>query len=80
MAADKQHPNSALVPASGARPTSGGFRSDARPRQGLITGYLFKLIREYAGLTQETLAEHLGVDANTVQGWATSPEALTGAP
>jgi hypothetical protein len=69
MAADKAHPGSALVPASGATRTSGGFRSDGRPRQGLITGYLLKLIRESAGLTQETLAEHLAVDANTVQGW-----------
>jgi transcriptional regulator with XRE-family HTH domain len=78
MAADKQHPSSALVPASGARPTSGGFRSDGRPRQGLITGYLLKLIRESAGLTQETLAEHLGVDTNTVQGWESGRRSLTG--
>jgi transcriptional regulator with XRE-family HTH domain len=77
MAAHKQHPSSALVAASGAGRTSGGFRSDGRPRQGLITGYLFKLIREYAGLTQETLAEHLGVDANTVQGWESGRRSLT---
>jgi transcriptional regulator with XRE-family HTH domain len=78
MAADKQHPSSALVSASRARPTSGGFRSDGRPRQGLITGYLLKLIRESAGLTQETLAEHLGVDTNTVQGWESGRRSLTG--
>jgi transcriptional regulator with XRE-family HTH domain len=78
MAADKQHPNSALVPASRARPTSGGFRSDRQLRQGLITGYLLKLIRESAGLTQETLAEHLGVDTNTVQGWESGRRSLTG--
>ena len=78
MAADKQHPSSELLIASGATRTSGGFRPDGRPRQGLITGYLFKLIREYAGLTQETLAEHLGVDANTVQGWESGRRSLTG--
>jgi DNA-binding XRE family transcriptional regulator len=78
MAADKAHPGSALVPASGATRTSGGFRSDGRPRQGLITGYLLKLIRESAGLTQETLAEHLAVDANTVQGWESGRRSLTG--
>jgi transcriptional regulator with XRE-family HTH domain len=78
MAADKQHPSSALVPASGARPTSGGFRADGRPRQGLITGYLLKLIRESAGLTQETLAEHLGADTNTIQGWESGRRSLTG--
>ena len=78
MAADKQHQSSAHVPASRARPTSGGFRSDGRPRQGLITGYLLKLIRESAGLTQETLAEHLGVDTNTIQGWESGRRSLTG--
>ena len=78
MAADKQHPSSELLIASGATRTSGGFRPDGRPRQGLITGYLFKLIREYAGLTQETLTEHLGVDANTVQGWESGRRSLTG--
>ena len=78
MAADKQHPSSELLIASGATRTSGGFRPDGRPRQGLITGYLFKLIRESAGLTQETLAEHLGVDANTVQGWESGRRSLTG--
>jgi transcriptional regulator with XRE-family HTH domain len=78
MAADKQHPSSELLIASGATRTSGGFRPDGRQRQGLITGYLFKLIRESAGLTQETLAEHLGVDANTVQGWESGRRSLTG--
>ena len=78
MAADKQHPSSELLIASGATRTSGGFRPNGRPRQGLITGYLFKLIRESAGLTQETLAEHLGVDANTVQGWESGRRSLTG--
>ena len=78
MAADKQHPSSELLIASGATRTSGGFRPDGRPRQGLITGYLLKLIRESAGLTQETLAEHLGVDTNTVQGWESGRRSLTG--
>ena len=78
MAADKQHPSSELLIASGTTRTSGGLRPHGRPRQGLITGYLFKLIREYASLTQETLAEHLGVDANTVQGWESGRRSLTG--
>jgi transcriptional regulator with XRE-family HTH domain len=78
MAADKAHPGSALVIASKATRTSGGFRPDGRPRQGLITGYLLKLIRESAGLTQETLAEQLGVDTNTIQGWESGRRSLTG--
>jgi transcriptional regulator with XRE-family HTH domain len=78
MAADKAHPGSALVMASGATRTKGGFRPDGRPREGLITGYLLKLIRESTGLTQETLAEQLGVDTNTIQGWESGRRSLTG--
>jgi len=78
MAADKAHPDSALVIASKATRTSGGFRPNGRPRQGLITGFLLKLIRESAGLTQETLAEQLGVDTNTIQGWESGRRSLTG--
>jgi transcriptional regulator with XRE-family HTH domain len=78
MAAGKAHPGSALVIASKATRTGGGFRPDGRPRQGLITGFLLKLIRESAGLTQETLAEQLGVDTNTIQGWESGRRSLTG--
>ncbi|HET9254755.1 MAG TPA: helix-turn-helix transcriptional regulator [Pseudonocardiaceae bacterium] len=34
-----------------------------------MSGFLFKLIRESAGLTQVQLAEQLGVDVASVQGW-----------
>ena len=40
-----------------------------QPRGGVITGYVFKLTRESLGLTQEALAELLGLDRNTIQGW-----------
>jgi Helix-turn-helix len=36
---------------------------------GAVSGFLFKLIRESAGLTQVQLAETLGVDVASVQGW-----------
>jgi transcriptional regulator with XRE-family HTH domain len=78
MAADKPHPASSLAAPSGATRTSGGFRPAGRPREGLITGFLLKLIRESAGLTQEALAERLGVDRNTIQGWETGRRSLTG--
>jgi transcriptional regulator with XRE-family HTH domain len=78
MATDKANERSALVIVSEPTRTSGGFRPDGRPRQGLITGYLLKLIRESAGLTQETLAEQLGVDTNTIQGWESGRRSLTG--
>jgi hypothetical protein len=45
---------------------TGGGGSAARPRDGIITGYLLKQIRQSAGLSQEGLAEQLRVDANTV--------------
>jgi transcriptional regulator with XRE-family HTH domain len=78
MAADKPHSGSALVVASAATRTSGGVRPDGRAREGLITGFLLKLIRESAGLSQETLAEQLGVDRNTIQGWESGRRSLTG--
>jgi transcriptional regulator with XRE-family HTH domain len=57
---------------------TGGGDNVARPRDGIITGYLLKLIRQSAGLSQERLAEQLGVDSNTVQGWETGRRSLTG--
>ena len=57
---------------------TGGGASVARPRDGVITGYLLKQIRQSAGLSQEGLAEQLGVDANTIQGWETGRRPLTG--
>lgn len=78
MGADMAHPVPPLVAASGAMRTGGGPWPAGRPREGLITGFLLKLIRESAGLTQEALAEHLGVDRNTVQGWESGRRSLTG--
>jgi transcriptional regulator with XRE-family HTH domain len=78
MAADKADPASSLAGPLGATRTGGGFRPTGRPCEGLITGFLLKLIRESAGLTQEALAEQLGVDRNTIQGWETGRRSLTG--
>ncbi len=36
---------------------------------GAVSGFLLKLVRESAGLTQVQLAEQLGVDVASVQGW-----------
>jgi transcriptional regulator with XRE-family HTH domain len=43
----------------------------------LITGYVVKLIRESVGLTQFQLAESLGVDVASVQGWETGRRPIT---
>jgi transcriptional regulator with XRE-family HTH domain len=45
---------------------------------GIITGYLLKLLRQSAGLSQEALAEQVGVDSNTIQGWESGRRSLTG--
>src|SRR5829696_9790878 len=57
---------------------TGGGGPVARPRDGVITGYLLKLIRQSAGLSQEALAELVGVDSNTIQGWESGRRSLTG--
>jgi transcriptional regulator with XRE-family HTH domain len=61
-------------PAGGTR--TGGGLGGHQPRGGVITGYLFKLIRESLGLTQEGLADRLGLDKNTVQGWESGRRSL----
>ncbi len=57
---------------------TGGGGPVARPRDGVITGFLLKLLRQSAGLSQEALAEQVGVDSNTVQGWESGRRSLTG--
>ncbi|RJQ76385.1 XRE family transcriptional regulator [Pseudonocardiaceae bacterium YIM PH 21723] len=37
--------------------------------RGVVSGYLFKIFRQSIGLTQVELAEKLGMDVATVQGW-----------
>jgi transcriptional regulator with XRE-family HTH domain len=71
------HPSSEPLQPAGRVRTRGG-RSPGRAREGVITGYALKLIRESIGLSQETLAEHLRVDRNTIQGWETGRRSLTG--
>ncbi|WP_299535362.1 DNA-binding transcriptional regulator [uncultured Streptomyces sp.] len=66
MAADSRRPS---------RPALTG--STGRPREGVITGYLFKTVREQIPLTQPGLAEALGVDSTTIQGWESGRRPLT---
>ncbi|GAA1501657.1 hypothetical protein GCM10009827_011810 [Dactylosporangium maewongense] len=44
-------------------------RSPGTRAIGLVSGYVLKLARQSTGLTQERLAEEVGVDVTTVQGW-----------
>jgi DNA-binding transcriptional regulator YiaG len=44
---------------------------------GLVSGFLLKLVRQSAALTQEKLAEVLSVDVSTVQGWESGRRPLS---
>lgn len=48
--------------------TPTGTAGTPEPR-GTVTGHLLQLIRDHIGHTQETLAEHLRVDLNTLKSW-----------
>jgi len=53
----------------GPRTLTAGRGNPERGREGRIAGYVFKVIRESIGLTQERFTERLAVDVTTVQGW-----------
>lgn len=44
---------------------------------GLVSGFVLKIARQSAALTQEKLAEALGVDVTTVQGWESGRRPLS---
>src|SRR5215471_16663246 len=56
------------------RMSAGGARF--QPRDGIIAGYVLKLARESAGLTQPALAEALDVDTGTLQSWESGRRSL----
>ncbi|MCX5597178.1 helix-turn-helix transcriptional regulator [Streptomyces phaeochromogenes] len=59
---------------------TGGTGTPTRPRSGLISGYVLRVIREQQGYTQEELAEHLKVSPDTIAGWETGRRPLTSVP
>lgn len=54
---------------SGPGTLTSGRSYGERAREGRVSGYVLKVIRESSGLTQEQFAERLGVDIATIQGW-----------
>ncbi|SHJ91666.1 Helix-turn-helix domain-containing protein [Nocardiopsis flavescens] len=65
------------MPTSSARtPTTG----QGKPRGGIISGYVLRIIREQLNLSQDEMAEHLLVSADTISGWETGRRALTAVP
>ncbi|MBD0746400.1 DNA-binding transcriptional regulator [Streptomyces sp. CBMA152] len=51
-----------------------------RARGGVISGYVFRVIRESLGHTQEAFAEQFGVSLDTVAGWESARRPLTAVP
>lgn len=63
------------------RPTlTGGQGKVERGRAGIISGYVFRVIREQLGLTQDGFAESFGVSADTIAGWESGRRPLTSVP
>lgn len=59
---------------------TGSQGTTGRPRTGVISGHVFRVIREQLGLTQEETAERLRVSADTIAGWESGRRPLTAVP
>lgn len=62
------------------RTLTAGTGRGARPRAGLLSGYVLRVIREHVGCTQQEAAEHLAISPDTVAGWETGRRPLTAVP
>jgi DNA-binding XRE family transcriptional regulator len=68
-----------VQPNLGATPTNSRGK-EPKARSGIVSGYVFRVIREQLGLTQEGCAEHLHVASDTVAGWEAGRRPLTSLP
>ncbi|MEU0104901.1 helix-turn-helix transcriptional regulator [Streptomyces sp. NPDC006251] len=59
---------------------TGGRGTTARPRVGVISGYVFRVVREQLGRTQDDVAERLEVSPDTVAGWESGRRPLPALP
>lgn len=62
------------------RTLTGSQGSTSRGRNGLISGYILRVIREQLGYTQEETAGQLRVSPDTIAGWETGRRPLTSVP
>lgn len=61
-----------------ANPTlTGSQGTPQRSRNGIVSGYVFRIIREQLGHTQESFAEAFSVSTDTVAGWESGRRPLT---
>ncbi|GGT05743.1 MULTISPECIES: helix-turn-helix domain-containing protein [Streptomyces] len=54
-----------------------GQGASHRPRGGIVSGYIFRVIRKQLGHTQESLADAFHVSPDTVAGWESGRRPLT---
>ncbi|MDX3114959.1 MULTISPECIES: helix-turn-helix transcriptional regulator [Streptomyces] len=69
-----------FMQSSSRQTLTGSQGSGGRPRTGVISGYVFRVIREQQGRTQEDIAEQLRVSADTIAGWESGRRPLTAVP
>ncbi|MDX2669748.1 helix-turn-helix transcriptional regulator [Streptomyces sp. NRRL_ISP-5395] len=62
------------------RALTGGRGTPVRSRSGIVSGYVFRLVREQLGHTQETLADRLRISPDTIAGWESGRRPLTAVP
>lgn len=59
---------------------TGSQGKSERGRAGIISGYVFRVIREQLGHTQDAFAETFGVSADTIAGWESGRRPLASVP
>ncbi|MGW2180185.1 helix-turn-helix domain-containing protein [Streptomyces sp. NPDC001732] len=57
-----------------------GQGTSRRGRSGMVSGYVFRVIREQIGHTQDTLAEQFRVSPDTIAGWESGRRPLMAVP
>ncbi|MFF9506316.1 helix-turn-helix domain-containing protein [Streptomyces sp. NPDC014724] len=62
---------------TGSHTTLTGGQGTQRSRSGLVSGYVFRLVREQLGHTQEAFAERFRVSPDTIAGWESGRRPLT---
>ncbi|MEX0171777.1 helix-turn-helix domain-containing protein [Streptomyces sp. LMG1-1-1.1] len=62
------------------RTLTGSQGRSPRARSGVISGYVFRIIREQLGHGQETIAEEFRVSVDTIAGWESGRRSLTAVP
>ena len=61
-------------------PLTGGQGTPGRARAGIVSGYVFRVIREQLGHTQDRFAAAFGVSPDTIAGWESGRRPLTSVP